>query len=218
VSEVKPRRPYNNAGRAAGAAHTRRSITEAARSLFLSRGYAATTMAAIAEEAGVAWQTVYAAFRNKAAVLSAVWDIAVVGDDEPVPVAERGFSKAALAAPEPTAVLAGFLRFAVPSAARTTPVVAVLEQAAPAHPEIADLLATIRAQRLAGMTRLATALDQRGALAEGLTVTRAADILYAVLTTIPALLERGWAGTEVEAWLLGALARLLFEGCDPILG
>jgi AcrR family transcriptional regulator len=211
MPDVKTRRRYNNAGRAAAAAHTRRSITEAARSLFVAQGYAATTMTAIAEEAGVAWQTVYSAFGTKAAVLSAVWDIAVVGDDEPVPVAEREISKTAMAEPDARDVLAGFARFAVPSAARTAPVVAVLEQAAPAHPEIADLLATVKAQRLAGMTRLATALAERHALADGLTIGRAADILYSLLAAIPALLERGWAKPEVQDWLTEAFTRLLFQ-------
>jgi AcrR family transcriptional regulator len=166
-------------------------------------------MTAIAEEAGVAWQTVYAVFRTKAAVLSAVWDIAVVGDDEPIPVAEREVSRAALGEANPRKVLAGFVGFAVPSAARTAPVLAVLEQAAPAHPEIAQLLAAVKAQRLVGMRRVANALAEREALAGDLTVERAADILYSLLDAIPSLLERGWATNEVEGWLTEAFARLL---------
>jgi|SRR5579863_7214939 len=206
---VKPRRRYNNTGRAAAAALTRRSITEAARRLFVTQGYAATTIAAIAQEAGVAWQTVYSAFGTKAAVLSAVWDIAVVGDDEPVPVAEREISRTALAESDPRDVLGGLVSFAVPSAARTAPVIAVLEQAAPAHPEIAELLASVKTQRHVGMTRVAKALAGRDALAADLTVERAADILYSLLDAIPGLLERGWASGHVETWLADAFARLL---------
>jgi len=110
---------------------------------------------------------------------------------------------------DPRDVLGGFVSFAVPSAARTAPVISVLEQAAPAHPEIAELLASVKTQRHVGMTRVAKALAGRDALAADLTVERAADILYSLLDAIPGLLERGWASGHVETWLADAFARLL---------
>ena len=67
---------------------TRRDILDAAQRLFEGQGYAATTMAAIADEAGVALKTVYVAFETKAGVLRALWHLLLRGDQEDVPVAE----------------------------------------------------------------------------------------------------------------------------------
>jgi len=68
----KPRtkRAYNSSRRKEQALQTRRQIVEAARSLFIARGYAGATIEAIAQEAGVAPETVYAAFGNKRAILA----------------------------------------------------------------------------------------------------------------------------------------------------
>jgi len=76
------------------ARQTRRRILAAAAELFTRHGYTVTTIQQIAEQADVAWQTVYSVFGTKAAVLSAVFDVAVAGDDEPIPVAERPFVQA----------------------------------------------------------------------------------------------------------------------------
>jgi AcrR family transcriptional regulator len=219
VSTVKSGRRYNNSGREQAARLTRRVIVEAARTLFISRGYSATTMRAIADEAGVAWQTVYAAFGTKAALLSEVWDVAVVGDDEQVPVAEREVSLTAMAEPDARDVLRGFAAFVVPSVSRVAPVMAVLEQAAPAHPEIAALLARVTEQKLSGMSRVALALAKRNALRTHLNVPLAADVLYAMTNprVVAALAERGWDTEKIETWLAGALADLLIspEGNQP---
>ena len=79
--EVKRRR-YTSAARKAQAAATRRSILDAAHALFVADGYAATTIQAIADDAGVAVQTVYAVFGNKRR-LDQVIEAAIVGDDDP---------------------------------------------------------------------------------------------------------------------------------------
>ena len=86
---VKTSRRYESAGRQEQARQTRREVLAAAKALFLERGYAATTMADVAAEAGVAVQTVYSAVGGKAALLKAVFDTTIVGDDERVPVSGR---------------------------------------------------------------------------------------------------------------------------------
>src|SRR5687768_9797810 len=86
---VKSRRSYDATGRQEQARQTRRAVLESARRLFLDGGYTATTMAAIAAEAGVSVETVYKAFRTKPALLKAVLDVAIAGDDEPVPMLQR---------------------------------------------------------------------------------------------------------------------------------
>src|SRR5215467_2384051 len=86
---VNPRRAYNSTRRREQAAGTRREILEAAQRLFERQGYASTTMAAIAAEAGVALKTVYVAFETKSGVLRALWNLLLRGDEESVPVADR---------------------------------------------------------------------------------------------------------------------------------
>jgi TetR/AcrR family transcriptional regulator, regulator of autoinduction and epiphytic fitness len=190
------------------AKQTRRRILAAAAELFTRRGYTATTIQQVAEQADVAWQTVYSVFGTKAAILSAVFDVAVAGDDEPAPVAERPFVQAIRDAADPrdkAGILARHLR---ESAARTAGVVSVIESAASTDPEIAALWRTLRDQGVRGMTLAARRFQEQGVLRPGLTVTRAADILwlyvgpwaYRVLVT-----ERGWTLDEYEAWLADTL-------------
>src|SRR3954468_6377272 len=84
-----PSRTYTSEVRAAQAIETRRRIRAAAEQLFLANGYVATSMDAIAKAAGVSRQTVFTAFGSKAALLSELGDVQVVGDDQPIPLAER---------------------------------------------------------------------------------------------------------------------------------
>ncbi len=95
-----PARPYRSAHRQGQARRTRRRILDAAAAEFSSRGYAATTVAAIAAAAGVSVPTVEQAFRTKANLLKAAIDVAIAGDDEPVPVLQRPAAVAAAAAPD----------------------------------------------------------------------------------------------------------------------
>src|ERR671931_2109527 len=88
---VNPKRAYNSSRRREQAAATRREILEAAQHLFERDGYAATTMAAIAAESGVALKTVYVAFETKAGVLRALWHLLLRGDERDAPVAERAW-------------------------------------------------------------------------------------------------------------------------------
>src|SRR5688572_29271523 len=90
TSDVKrPSRRYDNRNRQELAGWTRRRVIEAARRLFVQCGYGATTIQALAEEAGVAVQPVYAAFGSKHEVLKQLFDISVVGDDEALPLVQR---------------------------------------------------------------------------------------------------------------------------------
>ena len=190
------------------ARQTRRRILAAATELFTRQGYTATTIQQVAEQADVAWQTVYSVFGTKAAILSAAFDVAVAGDDEPIPVAERPFVQAIRDAADPREKAGIFARHLCESAQRTSGVVSVIESAASTDPEIAALWLQLRDQGLRGMTLAAKGFQEQGALRPGLTIARAADILwfylgpwsYRVLVT-----ERGWTLDEYEAWLAGTL-------------
>src|SRR6478672_11174897 len=97
---VKPTRSYHSPRRREQAAATRRQILDAAERLFREQGYAATTMAAIAREAGVALKTVYLAFETKSGVLRALWNLGLRGEDDGVPVPQREWYRAVLAEPD----------------------------------------------------------------------------------------------------------------------
>ena len=200
------------------ARHTRQRILAAAAELFVRHGYAATTIQQIAEQADVAWQTVYSVFGTKAAILSAVFDVAVAGDDEPIPVAERPFVQAIEDAADPRDKAAIFARHLRESASRTAGVLSVIDSAAATDPEIAALWRTLQEQGLRGMTMAAGGFDEQGVLRPGLTVAHAADILwlyvgpwaYRVLVT-----ERGWTLDEYETWLADTLYTQLMNGGPP---
>jgi TetR/AcrR family transcriptional regulator, regulator of autoinduction and epiphytic fitness len=214
VADVKTAVPPGRRQRKAE--QTRRRILAAAAGLFTRQGYAATTIQQIAEQADVAWQTVYSVFGTKAAILSAVFDVAVAGDDEPVPVAERPFVQAIGDAADPREKAGIFARHLRESAARTASLLSVIDAAAGTDPEIAALWRTLQDQRLRGMTLAASGFQEQGVLRPGLTVSRAADILslyvgpwaYRVLVT-----EGGWSLDEYEAWLADTLyTQLLAPG------
>src|SRR6266536_157975 len=101
AERVKSKRRYDSRRRREQAAGTRRDILEAAQRLFERRGYAATTMAAIAAEAGVALKTVYLAFETKSGLLRALWHLLLRGDEADAPVAERGWYREVLEEPDP---------------------------------------------------------------------------------------------------------------------
>ena len=119
---VKPRRRYDSSRRQEQARENRRAILEAARRMFLRRGYAATTVSAIAGEAGVSVETVYKAFANKPGLVKAVVDVAIVGDDESVPMIERELVRRIEAETDPRRKLALYGEHLSESAPRRVPV------------------------------------------------------------------------------------------------
>ena len=136
------RRSYRSPRRAEQARATRRAIREAATRLFLEHGYAATRITQIASAAEVAPETVYATFKNKRALLKEAIDVAIAGDDDPVPVADRPWLDDVRAEPDPrrrTRMLSedGFTR-----AVRVAPILEVLRSAAASDPDLARACGT----------------------------------------------------------------------------
>jgi AcrR family transcriptional regulator len=157
-SSVKPRRRYDSSGRQERARRSRWAMLQAARRLFLERGYAATTMPAIAAAAGVSVPSVYKAFGNKAALLKAVFDVAIAGDDEPVPMLQRAALGRVRDEPDPRRKLSLYGEFVA---------------------DVASSHVQLRAERLAGMTQFARALHQDGHLRPDVSVDKARDMLWA---------------------------------------
>jgi AcrR family transcriptional regulator len=213
ADRATPRRRYDSRRRREQAEGTRRAILEAAARRFGSHGYAATTMAAIAAEAQVALKTVYVAFETKAGVLRALWNLLLRGDEDDAPVAERAWYREALDAPDPERQLRLVARNSREVKLRIGAVIEVIRAAAPADPEIAALWQRIQDDFQANQRAIVESLDAKDALAPGLGVQRATDILWALnLSNLWQLLveERGWTPEQYEAWIGDvACARLL---------
>jgi AcrR family transcriptional regulator len=210
------KRAYDSPRRRAAAAGTRRAILAAARRLFVARGYAGTTMAAVAAAAGVALDTVYAAVGPKAALFRLLLETAISGQDEAVPAEERDYVRALRAEPDPARKLAIYAGAVVRIQARLAPLFVVARAAAPADPELAALWREIGARRAANMRLVAQELAATGRLRAGLTVEEAADVIWATNASefyALLVLERGWAPDRFERWLAAAWQRLLLR--DP---
>jgi AcrR family transcriptional regulator len=210
---VKPRR-YNSSRRLQQAAATRREILGAAQRLFERQGYATTTMAAIADEAGVALKTVYVAFETKSGVLRALWNLLLRGDEEGVPVAARPWYREALDEPDPERQLRLVARNSRQVKQRIGAVLEVIRAAAPADPDIQALWDRIESDFHANQRVIVESLEEKDALAPGLDVNRATDILWSLnLSNLWQLLvvQRGWTPEQYEqfvgdiagSWLLG---------------
>src|SRR3954470_1570248 len=139
MDPVKPKRRYDSPRRREQAAATRRAILEAAQKLFEQQGYAATPMAAIAAEAGVALKTVYVVFETKSGVLRGLWHLLLRGDQADVPVGERDWYRAVLDEPDPRRQLELNARNARVVKERAGGLLAVFQGAAPSDPDIKSL-------------------------------------------------------------------------------
>jgi TetR/AcrR family transcriptional regulator, regulator of autoinduction and epiphytic fitness len=209
VPEVKP--PVESR-RTRSARATRRRILDAAHALFVEQGYATTTVQQIAERADVAWQTVYAVFGNKPAILSAVFDVTVAGDDEPVPILDRPFVQQIDEEPDPHAKLAVFARHLRTTGERTAAIMSVIEAAGATDPEIAQLWRTLQDQRRSGLGRAAARFHEDGILRPGLSVDRAADVLWffsGPWAFRELVTGRGWSPDDFETWAAATLAAQL---------
>jgi AcrR family transcriptional regulator len=208
---VKPTRSYDSSRRREQAQATRRAILDAARELFVERGYVATTIEAIAAGARVAPETVYATFGNKRSLLSELIDVSMAGDDLPVPILERGWVGDLRGEPDPRRRVRILARNGRLILERVAPVYEVLRGAAAADPEIAALWERNKAQRYAGQRELARIVTA-GTRREGLTALAAADVLFALgspETFRLLVVDRGWSADRFERWYADTLARLL---------
>jgi AcrR family transcriptional regulator len=190
----------------------RRAVVDAARTLFLQRGYAATTIEAVSALAEVPPATVYRLFASKIGILKALLDTSIAGDDRPVAVGERPDVAALFDEPDPMRLLAGFAGVTATINQRTNDVYRVVVDAGRSDAAAADLLDEIQRQRSRGQREIARALARRGALQDGLRERDAADLIHALMSPdVYRLLvvERGWPPARYEAWLARTLVQQL---------
>jgi AcrR family transcriptional regulator len=203
AQRVKPRRTYDSPRRREQAAATRRAILGAAQLLFERRGYAATSMAEIAKEAGVALKTVYLAFETKSGVLRAVWHLLLRGDEGPAPVGERDWYREVLEERDPERKLRLNARNSTRVKRRAGALLDVIRAAAPVDPDIGGLWDRIQSDFYENQRAIFESLP-RSALRPGLDLARATDILWTLNhPTVYWLLahERGWTPEAYEEWL-----------------
>ena len=197
------KRAYNSPRRREQAEATRAQILRAAQPLFEARGYSATTMQAIAAEAGVALKTLYLAFDSKSGLLRALWNALLRGDQDDATVDARRWYQEVLEEPDPARKLRLNARNSRAVKSRAGALLGVIRSAAPGDPDIGALWERIQSEFYDNQRRIIETLDALGALAPGLDAERATDILWALNHPDVWLLltgERGWAPAEFERW------------------
>jgi AcrR family transcriptional regulator len=218
AERVNTKRRYNSPRRREQAAATRREILEGAQRLFEQQGYAATTMAAIAAEAGVALKTVYVAFETKSGVLRALWNLLLRGDEDDAPVAERRWYREVLEESDPERQLRLTARNSRVVKLRIGAVIEVIRAAAPTDPDIEALWNRIQAEFHANQGVIVQSLQEKNALNPALDVDRATDILWTLNhPNLWQLLvgERGWTPEQYEQWCGDVACAQLLKRAEP---
>ena len=201
--DVKSKRPYESPRRRAQAEATRRDILDAAQRLFEANGYAATTMAEIAKEAGVALKTVYLAFQTKSGLLRTLWNVLLRGDESDRPVAERRWYLDVLEEQDPERQLRLNARNSAAGKRRLSAILEVIHSAAAIDPDVAALWQRIQTDYHANQRAIVESLQQHGHLRPGLDVKRATDILWTIHhpnTWQLLVVDRGWTPDRYEQW------------------
>jgi AcrR family transcriptional regulator len=208
AAEVKGRRSANGRGEQARTRLARAAVVQAARTLFLDRGYAATTIEAISDLADVPAATVYRLFSSKPGILKALLDVSIAGDDETVPLQDRANARALWADADPGRQLAGFASICREINSRSATVYQILVSAAGSDPQATALLAEYTHKRQEGQGQIARALARTGELRPELKERDAADIIHALMSPeVYRLLvyDRGWRPGRYGQWLKDTL-------------
>jgi AcrR family transcriptional regulator len=213
VATIK-RRAYDSRGRKETARLTRQSIIDAARRVFLQHGYAGATMSAIAKEAGIALDTVYAAVGKKPALFRLLVETAISGSDAAVPAEKRDYVQAIRAEPDAAGKLKIYAAALSKIQPRLAPIFKLLQIAASQDADLDELWQEISCRRAVNMRLLAQDLVATGQVRRGLSIAKVADIIWSLNSPEFYLLlveQRGWSNEEFEHWLTDAWARLLLE-------
>lgn len=201
--EVK--RSYRSTRRREQADETRRRIIRAAHDLFVSQGYGRTTIAEVARAAGVAAETVYAAFGNKPTLLRQVWYATTRGDEQDIRLLDRPEIRAVLAEPDlPTRLRAHAIAL-TPVFRRMTPLLRALQGATTSEPAAAAMLAEFDERRLDAARHYARAAAATGQL--GVSEQECSDVLASTMDGAlwyRLVEERGWS-EERFARVLGTM-------------
>lgn len=208
--DVKGTRKYSSAVRDEQAARTRTRILDAASDLFLDRGYARTTIKDIADQAGVARDTVYAVFGSKARVLTALIDLRLVPDGSVASARERPEALAVRDEIDQRKQIELFASFIAGISTQVRPVFEILRTASAVEPDMANVFQEMDRYRMMNMQTYAKWIAARGPLR--VSTRRAGEIIWTLASPdVGRMLcdELGWTQTQHARWLSDTLARTL---------
>ena len=217
MEPVEAKRRYDSSRRRAQAEATRADILEAAQRRFERHGYAATSMEAVATEAGVALKTVYVAFGTKSGLLRALWNHLLRDGRDDTPAARQSRYRAVVEKPDPERQLRVAFHASRIVEERIGGVLDVIRGAAQVDPEVAALWSRIQSELHDNQRVIVESLDRKGALVAD--IDAATDVLWTIThPNVWQLLvrERGWTPDRWERWSADlACAQLLGSATRP---
>lgn len=208
----KMRRTYDASGRQARAQRTRVAVLDVAERLLLAGGYAATTVASIADASAVSVETIYKAFGGKPGLVRAIRERRLAGAG-PIPAEARSNLRRRTES-DPRKLVAEWGRLTAEVAPLVSPILLLVRDAVATDPDMAMLMAELDGDRLRRMRVNARHLHRARHLRDGISLARAADVLWTYSS--PELYEllvvkRGWSlsryGTFVGESISAALLR-----------
>jgi AcrR family transcriptional regulator len=209
------KRAYDASSRRAQAELARQRIVDSARPLFVEHGYEATSMRELAATAGVSLQTLYNAFESKFGLFSAVMNVIVAGDHEPIALADRPEVRSFDQIEDATELIGAAVDVALPILARVDEIFPVLRAAASSDPEVAAAYQRfVIDARYADHLEVGRRLHQLEALRAGVDANRATDVLWTVLSPDCyhlLVVDRGWSGGEFADWAHRSLVSALLD-------
>ncbi|MCB9454113.1 MAG: TetR/AcrR family transcriptional regulator [Anaerolineaceae bacterium] len=211
-------RRYDSTRRQIQARQTQQIIIEAARRLFIERGYAGAAIGAIAQEAGVAPETIYATFGNKRAILAQLVHVSVVGDDEPQPLLERPAVQETAQEIDQRQQIRMFAGQICTIMGRMAPIFEVMRTAAKTEPDIAEMRERMLQERRQGMVHFVRAVAAHGTLRGEMSIEAAADVVFALssgeMFTVLTV-DLGWSDEQYQTWLADAVTTAILPEPNP---
>jgi AcrR family transcriptional regulator len=212
ADSITGRRGYVSAARTQQARQTRRRVIDTATRLFVAQGYASTTMRAIAAEAGVSIPTVELIFGTKAQLLHVVLDVAIAGDDEPVPVLSRAWAQDAQSTDDVVDFLSAVAEVLQEAQVRSAGVMLAAYEAAASDPDIYVLVTDRELQRERTAGWIVDGVLGRASLRDGLDRAAAVDTVWMLMDPVVFsrfTRRRGWSADRYGAWFADSVAELL---------
>ncbi len=208
------RRTYDASRRRQRAEETRERVLEVARRLFAERGYAETTIDAIAGAANVSVPSIYVTFQSKRGVLSALMDRLVSGEPGGPPLLQTAGPRAVQAETDPRRMLELFVEHMSHVQERAGPMYEVMKNAARSEPDVADALVRLQAYRFANLATIPARLAELGALRAGLSLEDASRTIWVIASPEGRHLLHefaDWSADRYRAWLVETLAAVLLK-------
>ncbi len=208
------KRTYDASRRQQQARERRQRVVDVARQLMERDGYHATTIAGIAAAADVSAEMVYKSFGSKSALAKAVVDIALAGDDEPVPVRARPAADAVRAEPDVRRKIALFVAGLLERLDRSARMQIVVRDGRHGDPALKSVWDRLNDEGLVGMRMLAEHLHATGQLRQEVSLDEVTDVLWNYLAVDHyerLVLMRGWSTHRFQMWLTAAITAAL---CD----